>query len=552
MSNDHDDARHRGAGAPGHIGPRLTRRQSLAAAGALGLSTSLPLTWAQRALAADSSLLDSAPEAPYESPITPERVAYLKTKPYQGVTINMMVIQATVGDAVKAHAKHWQEQTGATVNVAAVPIETLHQQIFTDLSTGLARYDIYQTGAWFYGDYFVPETPYIISIDEMLKDRKFPYWQTSEVLPAIENLYTWKGKWYGVLFDADAQCLYYRKDVLADADNQKKFKAKYDYDLPAPPKTMKEMHDIADFFTGWDWNGDGKPDWGIALHAKVNEQGFFHFLTVAAPYVVSKDNKNFWFDPDTMKPLIASEGHLQALEDYVKFMNNGPREMLSWTLGQGWNLFLAGNSVMEPTWGDLPTLAQDPKTSKVQGLIGAAKIPGTTRSYDPIKETWQDYELNQVGNVNGGSWHGVISAASKNQAAAYDFLAFMANRKNEFFDVTHGWTGVQPGVRYAFLPPHGTATIEQFKAQGWNADDVTAYTNAYYENLANPLQQTYLRIPGAAEYWHELDVRVSAVLGGQMKPADALKEIADSWEKITQRYGEDEQKKLYRASMGLT
>ncbi len=146
----------------------------------------------------------------------------------------------------------------------------------------------------------------------------------------------------------------------------------------------------------------------------------------------------------------------------------------------------------------------------------------------------------------------MISAASKNQEAAYDFLAFMANRKNEFFDVTHGWTGVQPGVKYAFLPPYGSATIKQYEEQGWNADDVKAYTNAYFENLANPLQETYLRIPGAAEYWHELDVRVSAVLGDQQKPAEALKQIADAWEKITDRYGRDLQKKLYRASLGLS
>jgi multiple sugar transport system substrate-binding protein len=44
-----------------------------------------------------------------------------------------------------------------------------------------------------------------------------------------------------------------------------------------------------------------------------------------------------------------SEGHLRALEDYVKFLDNGPKEQISWTLGQGWNLFLAGNAVMEPT-----------------------------------------------------------------------------------------------------------------------------------------------------------------------------------------------------------
>jgi hypothetical protein len=105
---------------------------------------------------------------------------------------------------------------------------------------------------------------------------------------------------------------------------------------------MKEMHDVASFFTGWDWNGDGKDDWGISLHAKVNEQGFFHFLTLGAPYVISPSNKYFYFGPDDMKPLINSEGHLRALEDYVRFLANGPSEQIGWTLEQGWNVFLTG------------------------------------------------------------------------------------------------------------------------------------------------------------------------------------------------------------------
>ena len=61
--------------------------------------------------------------------------------------------------------------------------------------------------------------------------------------------------------------------------------------------------------------------------------------------------------------------------------------------------------------------------------------------------------------------------------------------------------------------------------------------NAYYENLTLPSQEEYLRIPGTAEYWHELDVNVSAVLAGQKKPKDALDATASSWEAVTQRYG---------------
>jgi multiple sugar transport system substrate-binding protein len=193
-------------------------------------------------------------------------------------------------------------------------------------------------------------------------------------------------------------------------------------------------------------------------------------------------------------------------------------------------------------------LAQDPKASKVQGKMGAAAIPGTTESFNPIAGGWKKYDLNQVGNTNGGSWHCVISSLSKKQEATYDFLAFMANQKNAFFNTSHGWTGVQPGMTYEYLPPAGTSTVAEWQAQGWNPADVVEYLHGYYEGLAMPLQEEYLRIPGTAEYWHELDVNVSAVLGRQMKAKQALDATAESWESITERYGRAPQKALYQAS----
>jgi len=532
--------------AADYLRGRIGRRRFILLAAQLGFSASI-LAKMTRSAHAAGTMLKSSPDAPYEAPITQERLDFIKTKPYKGTTINVMVLKATVGDGLKYHVPHWEEETGGRVNVAEVPIETLHTQIFSDLTSGLGRYDAYMTGAWFYGDYFQPDDPYIISVDSFLADPKHSYWDPGQFLPSMKNLYTWKGKLYGVLFDADAQALYYRKDIFTNPDIQAKFKAKKGYALPVPPKTMQQMHDLADFFTGWDW-GSGGEGWGISLHAKVNEQGFFHFLTLAAPYVINPDNKYFFFNPADMKPLINSEGHVRALEDYVKFLANGPQEQISWTLGQGWNLFLAGQAAMEPTWGDLPTLAQDPKVSKVQGKIGATAIPGTTESFNPIGGGWKKYDLNQVGNTNGGSWHCVISRLSKKQEATYDFLAFMANQKNAFFNCTHGWTGVQPGMTYEYLPPAGTSTIAEWQAQGWNPEDVAEYLHGYYEGLAMPLQEEYLRIPGTAEYWHELDVNVSSVLGKQMSPKQALDATAESWESITERYGRAAQQTLYKAS----
>ena len=72
-------------------------------------------------------------------------------------------------------------------------------------------------------------------------------------------------------------------------------------------------------------------------------------------------------------------------------------------------------------------------------------------------------------------------------------------------------------MKFEYFPPVGTGNVEEWKALGWNEDDAIEYLKGYYAVVAAPLQQEYLRIPGAAEYWHELDVNVSAVLGGQMQ-----------------------------------
>jgi multiple sugar transport system substrate-binding protein len=528
---------------------RMTRRRFIRRAAQLGLSSALVSQLVSASFAAEDDILESSAVAPNESPITRERVAYLQSKPYQNTTINVMVIRSAVGDCVEYHAPRWEEETGGHVNITKVPIDTLHQEIFADLK-GPAQHDAYQTAAWFYGDFFTSDEAAIVEVAPFLSDPRYPYWDPDQFLPAIKRLYTWQGKLYGVLLDADAQILYYRKDVLSNEEYQGKFRSKLGYDLPNPPKTMQEMHDIASFFTGWDWNGDGKSDWGISLHAKVNQQGFFHFLTLTAPYVLSPSNKYFYFNPDDMKPLINSDGHLRALEDYVKFLANGPGEQIGWTLEQGWSPFLSGHAVMEPTWGDLPTLAQNRAHSSVQGRVGATIIPGTTESFNPLTSQWEKSTLNTVGNTNGGSWHCVISRLSKQKEAAYDFLAFMANKKNAFFNVTNGWTGVQPGMKYEYFAPVGTGRVEEWENQGWDKDDAIAYLNAYYANLILPAQQIYLRIPGAAEYWHELDVRISSVLTGATKPKEALDDIYQAWEQITDRYGRESQKKLYAESYG--
>jgi SOS response associated peptidase (SRAP) len=71
---------------------RINRRRFIGRAARLGISAALLRGMvSSRTDAAEGNLLDSSPDYPNEAPITKERIAFLKNKPYKGETINVMV-----------------------------------------------------------------------------------------------------------------------------------------------------------------------------------------------------------------------------------------------------------------------------------------------------------------------------------------------------------------------------------------------------------------------------------------------------------------------------
>jgi multiple sugar transport system substrate-binding protein len=351
--------------------------------------------------------------------------------------------------------------------------------------------------------------------------------------------------------DHDGQVMYYRRDLFADPQHRAAFAAKYGYPL-AVPTTWTQFRDAAEYFNGKDLDGDGTPDYGLTMHLKVGAQGMFHFMSFSAPFVIGPRNPSlYWFDPKTMKPLIASPGHVQALEAFVDLVRFGPKDMLSWDLGKSWDLFLSGRAALAFTWGDLGALAQD-EGSKVRGHIGAAAMPGTLAYHDPITGAWiKTSEPNRVGNTTGGSWAGVISKYSKAPEATYFLFALMATKEKSQVFAVRGWDGIDPGRRFHFLPPDGTGRIETYLQAGWNEADVRGYLHAYYENFSNPQQFPYLRIPGTYSYWQALDVHLGEAAAGQLSARAALEAAAVDFEEITIRLGREAQRRAYRESLGL-
>lgn len=443
----------------------------------------------------------------------------------------------------------FEAATGARLEIIEKPLDEHFAYLITDLTTGAGRYDASIAGAWWLGDLVAQDfiTPY----DKFYNDPRFPRWDINDVLPGPRSLLEYDGQTYMVANDHDGQVMYYRRDLLADPVHQAAFARRYGYPL-AVPQTWSQFLDVAEYFDGHDLNGDGQPDDGLTMHLKVGEQGMFHFISFSAPFVIGPNNPHlYWFDPQTMRPLLDSPGHVRALETMVNLVQFGPKDMLNWNLGQSWDHFLRGRAALTFTFGDLGALAQQ-EGSLVKGKIGTAPLPGTLEYYNPRQNGWEQTQtLNQVGNTTGGSWAGVISRFSDAPEATYYLLALLATREKSLIYAARGWDGVDPGRYSHYLPPNGTANIEDYLAAGWNEQDVRDYTGAYFENFTNPLQIPYLRIPGTFGYLTALDIHLGEAVRGQLSPAEALHETTLDFEELTDRLGRETQARVYRASLGL-
>jgi multiple sugar transport system substrate-binding protein len=275
-------------------------------------------------------------------------------------------------------------------------------------------------------------------------------------------------------------------------------------------------------------------------------------MSLSAPFVIGPSNRQlYWFDPQHMKPLIESPGHVRALEVLVDLVQFGPREMLGWESGRSWDYFLAGHAALTFSWGDLGALAQQ-EGSKVKGKVGVAQLPGNREYFSLAQGKWARSEaVNRVGNTTGGSWAGVISRHSKSPEATYYLLALMATREKSKVYAARGWDGLDPGRSFHFLPPDGSAKIDDYLKARWDEADVRDYLHAYHETFSNPLQLPYLRIPGTYGYLQALNRHVAEAVAGQVSAQAALKASALDFEEITIRVGRDAQRRAYRSSLGV-
>lgn len=463
---------------------------------------------------------------------------------YDGVEVNILTRPGPViAGRMVERAVEFKEMTGAEVRVSEVPFAELFQKILTDWATGTNSIDVgvFASG-WgvelVNGDLVENLDPYLAADDKIDLDDIAPYFRDFNQKVA--------GSTYFITLDGDFQMMYYRTDVL-EANGLE------------PPNTWDEYLDIASKIHGQDMNGDGEPDYGSCIFKKRNAQSYFVIQSVAASMVQSKGtSEGIYFDPETMAPKINNAAWKRAFELYKATGEFGPADELNQDIGDTRGLVVGGRCGLMVDWGDIGPLSIE-EGSMIKDKVGAIIMPGSTEVLDtatgelvqctPEICPHAENGLNYAPFAAFGGWTAAISKSTDDtvKQAAYDFLSYMNQAAQSNIDVTMGWTGYNP-YRNSQLNDT-SAWVEA----GFSQEAAENYLGAIKKSLNHPNMASDFRIPGAQQYTGVvLDRELARYLAGEITVDQALANIEEGWEEITDDFGREDQAAIYSLSLGIT
>jgi len=470
-----------------------------------------------------------------------EPVAKPAARPFEGQSISVIVptldarlIRGPIQDEVAG----FEARTGAKVRVLTPGWSETIEKIDQSLKSPDANYDIYVaismwSGTLLGGDHIEP-------VPEAIKQKI----DWDDVLPIYRNtVLSWNNVAYGLPYDGDCINLYYRKDLFANPDYQARFKKKYKTEL-AVPTTWSAYRDVAEFFTGWDWSGDGKPDYGIAGNRVKGDISMLQFFAQAAAFAKHPDDPAYYFDAQTLKPRINSPGFVRALAFWIDSIKFGPPGMANFAGHDVRNSFVTGQTAMAIDWADMGVHAVNSPASVIKDNIGYAQLPGSNEVFNSESGQW-DKRANQVASISG-NWTFFVSKASQHKDLAFEFAAHMTSPELTKKMTAMSGTAVNPSRKSHFENP------EAWNQSGFSTESAKAYLETITQSLSNPNVVYDITIPGASEYYQVFDAYVARAVSGELKPAKALDLAAAEWEMITDRLGRDKQITYYKASLNVS
>ena len=507
------------------------------------LAVMLTALWLSIAVPGCSPFQSNPPTV--SSPGPTQTTSQTTTSPAQrfdGVTLNFAILEDLMKLNMHEHIAGFEALTGAKVNVTKIPFRDLYDTLKKNWSDQALKYDMAVVVPRWSIDLI--DAGYLEDLTTRVKSDTALQW--NDVASIFRNFSTnYQGRTYAIPLDGDFHMAYYRTDLLKEAGL-------------APPATWDDYLAVAKRFHGKDLNGDGEPDYGSCF-PKVAHEGSttYQFISIVTPFLQAQGTaQGAFFDLDTMKPLVNNPGFAKALDIYQQMMDYGVPQ--DWNLAdlKSRELFIAGRCALTLNWGDIGTMAIDTAKSKVVDKVGAVITPGTTQVLDrktnklvACDKFTCPYAIDGVNHAPyaaSGGWTGVIhaKASPKVKDVAYAFLSYLSQRAQSNIDVTIGETGFNPYRVSQFK------NVEPWIKAGMSSEAANNYLGAIGVSLSNQNMVLDLTIPHNQQYL-DIDTIRADFLVKKITKEQAMQQIEQKWEQITNKVGRESQKTAYRSSLGL-
>jgi multiple sugar transport system substrate-binding protein len=365
--------------------------------------------------------------------------------------------------------------------------------------------------------------------------------QYSDIVPAFRDQVARYGSdVVGFPYGGSALVLVYRQDAFRKGGKNEAAAKEAGIEL-APPRTWQEFEALARFFHQRDWDGDGKPDFGVSLPLGEDTDHVANtlFLARAAAPGQRRDYFSYLFDAETMAPRLETPPFVEALESLVALRQFGPPGIEGFDAKAAREAFRSGHVAM------LIDRAEKASTWSHGKPIGVAPLPGSLRVFDPVRKAWEDVSTPNAPSYLpfGGGWLIGVRRGLEGtkQEAAIDFARFLADPENS--------NRIRNERSFAMLP-FRIAQMGLGMPDPTSAPDVDVreWSDAVSRTLMAEKVVPGLRIPEAGGYLTDLTAgRVAAMKGEPV--AKALANIAANWTKRTAAFGKKRQSWHYQRSV---
>jgi len=283
----------------------------------------------------------------------------------------------------QAAADAFTKETGITVNFVEVPYQGVFDKLTAEIASGTSNYDVATIDVVWNAAF----ASHVDDLSDLFTDAV-----KADIPPALLADAKVGGKMIAMPAWANAEIVFYRKDLWEDPTNQAAFKQQYGYDL-APPANWQQWRDMAKFFTK-----DGM--FGTDVIGATSEEWMAEVLQAGSPGVILDDAGQVILD---------NQAHIDALENYRAPLckdKSAPDNALEINWGEAQNLFYQGQTAMMKFWAHAYKMT--PEDSKIAGKVGVAPMIAGPAGIAGIP----------------GPWYNVIPSTSQHKDAARQFIAY--------------------------------------------------------------------------------------------------------------------------------